>query len=271
MNFLFRKNNIYTNFKNYLDSFRNISNKIYNIQEQNKVLNLSNDENFILTETNFNQPISNIYKNLDSFIFDLENIINLNFTYEECENLITNNICNIIKYKTNLSNYEYNYNIVKLRNGSFYTKLSLENTMNIFDDLNYDEILNIEKYNKFENSLNNKNIFNIYNSTNIKLSQINTFSFSFFEEQNEYFFEDIIKIYSLNNDYYPFLKKLEQILKLKSTSYNDYYINFIDSKLKYIDNLINEFNITLYKQKEKYSLYNIDKNNMFNNIYGNYH
>jgi len=278
------------NFELYLNNLMNLSENIYKPNSQNSLFNLSNDENFILNENNYEKQIFNISKTLEHFVSYLEEMITQNFTYENCyeynnsETDIIKNfsdqiykkdysngsaplICNIIKYKSNLSNYEYNYNVVKIRTGLFYTKKSLENILYLFDDLNYEELLNIEKYNIIENKLNDNCILDIYKLSLYKLMEINNYSIPLLEEQNEYFYKDIINIYPLNNDYYPFLKKFEKLLKLEDQAYNDYYREFFN---KSFELLLSEFNTTLYKQKNEYELYNIDKINSFQTEYENF-
>ena len=155
---------------------------------------------------------------------------------------------------------------MKIRSGLFYTKTMMEYIMNIFEDLNCDEIFNIDKYNNYEYLLNDNNIFDIYNSTLCKLNEINEDSKILLEEQNEYFYKELIKIYSLDKDYYPFLKEYEKILKGE----NNTYINYIKSKFEFIDEIINEFNNTLFQQKNEYNIYNIDKNNTLKKTYEDY-
>ena len=282
-------------FNNYLNYLYEISSKIYDLKEQNSFLKINNEKDFIFTESNFYSPISNTLQNLESFILNLEDSINKTFIKEICENIddnnitnstidiyfnnpiyndnkntnITNNtICYNIKYSSDLENYEYNFNVVKIRSGLFYTKTSLENIMNIYDELNYTELFNIELYNNNENLLNDKNIFNIYNSTLLFLKKNNEESKLLLKEQDEYLYENIMDYYYLQNDYYPYLKKYEKILKIEDIKFNNYYKKFIQSKL---DEILTIFNETLYKQKGEYMIYNIDKNNLFNNDYIDYY
>ena len=256
-----KKQYISDNFENYLNNLNNLSNKIYNITEQNNYLNLNN-ENFVFTDTNFNESISSTLQKLESFVSNLEDLINKNFTYQICDN---DNKCETYQNKSSLTNYKYNYNIVKIRTGLNYTKTALENIMNIFDELNYEELFNMEKYNDIEHLLNDKNIFNIYNSTLSKIKEINRTTNSLLEEQHEYFYSDIVDLYKFDNDYYPFLKKYEQLLKMNNEPYNLYCANIVKSKFNNIDEILKRFNDTLYQQKDEYTIYNIDKNNTFYN------
>ena len=285
--YLYSKSNYISNFfKTYYQQLSDI---------EDETLKSIDKENLIFTEENYNNPISKIYNKLELFIIDIENVINNNFIYQKCKDSSSNDNdlknsfdyydknladfnynnsnCEFIKYKSNLSNYEYNYNVVKLRSGLFYTKKSLENIINIFQDLNYDDLLNIKSHNDIEHVLNDKKILDIYNSSINILKEINEKSNSLLNEQHKYFFKEILNIYSLNNDYFPFLKNFEKILNLESKSYNDYFCDYINAKFDFIEPLLEEFNNTLFKQKNEYILYYIDNNisyNTFKEIYENY-
>jgi hypothetical protein len=140
------------------NNFKHYSNLL-----ENKSLNIIYEKNIILDDKNFNIHLSNISEKLDIFISNLQSLININFTSEQCYNIsytdqinlfdsydnytnktnntdISDSICEKIQYKSNLSNYEYNYNVLKLRSGLYYTKKALENIMNLYDDLNYDNL-----------------------------------------------------------------------------------------------------------------------------------
>ena len=280
----------------YLSSkFDFISNnfKHYSNLLENKSLNIIYEKNIILDDKNFNIHLSNISEKLDIFISNLQSLININFTSEQCYNIsytdqfnlfdsydnytnktnntdISDSICEKIQYKSNLSNYEYNYNVLKLRSGLYYTKKALENIMNLYDDLNYDNLLNIEQYNNLDNSLNDKNILDIYNLTLSKLKEIKENSNSLLKEQHDLFYNEIKDIYLINNDYYPFLQEIESILKYENKQYNEFIINYINNKFNFVDSILFEFNKTLFEQKNEYQMYNIDENNTFLEIFKEY-
>ena len=290
-------------FENYSNYLNEISNKISDIEEQNSFLKINNEKNFVFTESNFYSPSSSIFQNLDSFISDLEDLINQTFIHEICEcteqenltnstididlinsDLYTNSSdiinntnftncsdCYTVKHKSSLPNYSYNFNVMKIRTGLFYTKASLENIMNIYDDINYDELFNIEIYNNNENLLNDKNIFNVYNSTLSFLKENNEESNILLEEQHQFLHDYIMDFYYyLDDDYYPYLKKYEKVLNLEDAKFKDYYKNYIQSRFNQINDIISQFNETLYRQIYSYNIYNIDKNNLFSKNYEDY-
>ena len=63
------------------------------------------------------RDLLNIFEFYDSYFKDIKDTDSNNILYE------------IIKYKSILSNYEYNYNVLKLRSGLYYTKKAIENIM----------------------------------------------------------------------------------------------------------------------------------------------
>ena len=274
---------IANNFKNYFNKLENES------------FNLIYEKNMILNEDDYSIPLYNLSEQLDIFISNLEYLINVDFTSEKCYNnslneseflsilnlydsysdnmndTDTNNIiCETIKYKSNLTNYEYNYNVLKLRTGLYYTKKAIENIMDLYDELNYDNLLNISKFINVENSLNDKKILDIYNFSLFKLEEIKENSNSLLKEQHELFFNEILDIYSMNNDYYPFLQDIESILKFENQQYNDYIINYINNKFNFVESILFEFNKTLFEQKNEYQFYNIDENSTFIEIFKGY-
>ena len=284
--------------KEYLSSkYDYISNNFMNyfIKLENESFNLIYEKNDILNEDDFYIPLSNLTEKLDVFISDFEYLINQNFTFEKCYNNSLNDndllnifnlnesnadeindtdenniICETFKYKSNLSNYEYNYNVLKLRTGLYYTKKALENIMNLYDELNSDNLLNIDEFINIDNSLNDKKILDIYNLTSLKLEEIKENSNSLLKEQHELFFNEILGIYSMNNDYYPFIQDIESILKFENKKYNDYIIDYINNKFNFVESILFEFNKTLFEQKNEYQLYNIDENNTFLEIFKGY-
>jgi hypothetical protein len=91
---------------NYLKSFSNIFN--------------GNNNNYVfLNSDNYDNKIFNIIFDMNNFFINLENITNQTFTLEECDE---NNNCFFHKKEISLNYSKYNYNIVKLRTGIYYTK-----------------------------------------------------------------------------------------------------------------------------------------------------
>ena len=176
--------------------------------------------------------------------------------------------------KSSFRNYEYNYNIVKLRSGLNYTKNIIENIINMVDEFKYDEMLDISKFNHNEYLINDNNILFIENSTLHKLNEINANSFPLLDEPNEIIIEDISKKYNLNNDDYSnyiFLKEFKKLLNFENEKIKININNYINDGINSINLLFNKFNNTLYEQKNKYEYYSIKSINIFKENLMNYY
>ena len=281
-------NYIFHYFNQFSTQFQNLSQDIYSINVQNDYLKIIGDENFIIFEENYDEPISSIFTGLQLFLDEFNLTINKDFNEEGCfensdkyssdfiygnenSNKSNNIFCSIVMNKSDFKNYEYNYNIVKLRSGLNYTKNIIENIIAMTDGLKYDEIINILKFNDKEYLLNDNNILSIQNDTLYKLKEINENSIHLLDEQNEYLIEDILKKYKLSDDYYYFLKEFEKILKFENKNIKIYINNYINESIISIDLLLNNFNNTLYKLKNEYDFYNIKDIKVFKEILVNYY
>jgi len=156
---------------------------------------------------NYNNSIKNIINKSLDFIFFLENLINETFIKENCtqeevnynynysidDETFINGTIELIDSDSNIildtnsastfkcikekkpidANYsKYNYNILKIRTGIYYTKALFENLDEIFDDLNMEDLISINQINYYDNLLNDKNILSFYNETNYLFNQI---------------------------------------------------------------------------------------------------
>ena len=167
-----------------------------------------------------------------------------------------------MKKEFNLSFSKYNYNIIKLREGIYYTKSLLENIDSLFDEYNFHKIIDKEKVQFYDELLNDKNILDIYNKTNSKIVKINKESISLINETYEYFLEDFKKKYSIKNDYLPFVKIFETILKFEHYNFTLNINNTLNKTIEDIYSLMNEYNQTLLNQlslRENYTYYNFDE------------
>ena len=209
--------------------------------------------------------MGNIINNTYNFILFLESLINDTFIKEICEEvgeLISDKICYKEKQKFDIRYSKYNYNIVKLRTGIYYSKTLIENIDTLFDDFNFHNIINVNKINNYDELLNDKNILYIYNKTNFKLFGINKESISLIDESFQYFLEDIKTKYTYKNEYLPFFNKFKEII----TYFNNDYNNNISLKNNItkdnINSLLNEFNDTLFSQlsiRDNYDYYNFNE------------
>ena len=246
-------------------------------EQQNNIELLSEDNNY----DNQMKTILDNYSNFSSYFFE---VVEQNFTIEICNNTNTDNpndemenknisiVCWKKKFKSDLDYSEYNFIVVKLRTGLYIIKNLLNNIDTYFDDLNFDNILNIQQINKDDKYLNDKNILHIYNESLFKLNEINKEAFILLEEPFEYFLDDFKYKYTFQKDFLSFYNDIEKILKYNHTDFLNNATSVNNNTLKYIHSLLDNFNETLYKQlslKEKYDYYNINKT-YFDSVYLDY-
>ena len=243
--------------------------KIVNDYIKININNNDNKENSSLEY--YNNKYEQLINKTRTFIVFLENLIDYNFTKNICyieevnqpfSNTTNETRCNISKKEFDPNLSKYNYNIVKLRTGIYYTKDLIENIYLLIDFLNIKNLISIEKINNYDNLINSKNIFHIYNETNYMLDSKNKESVNFLKEYLEYFHEDFKNKYSYKNDYFPFIEKFKEILNLKNDNFNN-NITLINERV--LNNslfILDLFNGTLSEQlalRFNYDLYNFNE------------
>ena len=242
-----------------------INNELNN--EINSFLGINN-QSFIFNNENYENPINNIINNFNNFMEIFENEINNTFIEEVCEFQNSTEICVIQKYRSELNYSDYNFNTVKLRNALYYTKNAIKNLYNLFNDYNFNDIIDNNNIIISDKIINDKNVFQIINETNEKIKYINLETDELLKEAYDYFILDLSKKFTFEKDYLPFIELFKEIL-------NCTYINYLDNitefnNLTYINltELLLEFNETLYMQLNityNYDYYNINKT-YFQNI-----
>ena len=266
------KNNIIKEY--YLNKYNKIKKTFNDCMNhlKNASNNVSIENTLFLDFENYDEPIKKIMNNSKDFILYLEDIIDQNFTSMNDYNNtfeINNSIFIKEKKKFSLNISKYNYNIIKLREGIYYSKTLLENIDNLVNVFNFDKLVNIDKIKYNDELLNDKDIIHIYNKTNYKLNKINEDSSLQIDEYFKLFVEDFKTKYSYNNDYLNLLEKFKEIVMFKDNKYQNEYNN----KQNYIISLLNEFNETLYKQlflAKKYDFYNFNKSYFSEQFYHYY-
>ena len=262
--------------KFYLTKYKELD-ALYNICISNNTIDeLNNNEASNLDDESLNNKISLNLDYINDFIFSLEKQINETFINIICENDTKTNenetICYEIKKEFDAMYSKYNYNIVKLRTGIYYTKTLLENIDSLFDEYDFHNIIDSKKIEFYDELINNKNILDIYNKTNYKLININKDSEILINETYQYFIEDFKNKYSLKKDYLPFAKSFEEIIKFESNSYNKNINNTVKIITDNIISLMNEFNQTLLEQlslRDNY-IYNNFNQTYFKNMFISY-
>ena len=172
----------------------------------------------------------------------------------------------------NLTYDKYNYNILKIRNGLYYSKTLLENIDSLFDEYNFHNIIDNNKIKLYDELINDKTILDVYNKTNSKILEINKESEILINETYDYFLNDFKMKYSFKNDYSPLIKIFKGIIKFENNNFHIYIEETINKTINDIIALMSEFNQTILHQisiKENYTYYNFNQT-YFNNLYSLY-
>ena len=238
-----------------------------------KINNTVEDSDSFLNSENYNKPMKNIINNVNDFTSYLEGII-AKYFISSCEknntakndnnkkekDISSDSVCIEEEKKIDSARYsKYNYYIVKLRTGIYYTKKIIENIYSLFDNFNFQNLISTDKIMRYDELLNDNNIININKEANNLLKKINKESLELLDDLFDYFNEDFEKQYTFKNDYLPLFEQFKKIISLQNknfinniTSTNDDVINFS----------ISLFNETLYKQISlisQYDYYNINQ------------
>ena len=168
-----------------------------------------------LTENEYVNKIKNIIKENKIIITKIENIINDDWIFQKCseDNITENNdylqtindsdlissdnlnktliICYDYKNKSSLNYSEYNFNVVKIRTGIYYIKYLYEKLENLFNQLNFDTLMNLTLIKQKDELINDKNIINLYEQSLEKTKEFNKESEDILEEYFQYYEEDI--------------------------------------------------------------------------------
>ena len=168
-----------------------------------------------LTENEYVNKIKNIIKEYKIIITKIENIINDDWIFQKCseDNITENNdylqiindsdlissdnlnktliICYDYKNKSSLNYSEYNFNVVKIRTGIYYIKYLYEKLENLFNQLNFDTLMNLTLIKQKDELINDKNIINLYEQSLEKTKEFNKESEDILEEYFQYYEEDI--------------------------------------------------------------------------------
>ena len=228
--------------------------------------NAVEDSDLFLNLQNYNEPMKNISNNIKNFTSYLEDIIAKDFI-SNCQindtiivDISSDSACIEGEKKFDCQRYsKYNYNIVKLRTGIYYTKKIIENIDSLFDEFNFQNLISTDKIMCYDELLNDNNIIHIHNETNYLLNQINKESLLILEELFELFNEDFEKQYTYKNDYLPLFKQFKKIITFQNKYFNDNITYTNNDILNYSISLFNE---TLFKQISlisQYDYYNFNQ------------
>ena len=237
---------------------------------------IKDNDIYFLDNNSYDKKITVNTNYIKNFISFLENEINNTFLYEICENntgpFNNETICYKEKKKFDSRFNKYNYNIIKIRNGIYYSKTLLENIDSLFDEYNFHNIIDKNKITLFDQFVNDKNILDIYDKTNIKIKNFNEESEYLVNDTYEYFLEDFKSRYTFKNDYLPFEKKMKEILQFKDERFKSAINDILNNTFEGFVQLMNEFNQSLLEQislRDNYTYYNYNET-YFKSIYNSY-
>ena len=238
----------------------NFFNKILSSEGEGETENLKVT---ILNEENYDNPNNRIVNNYSEFISNLSKEIDDNFTFLVCPELIysdstlisddlgthnsINNTCFKERFSSDLNYSKYNFNIVKFRNGISNSRKFPELFDSLFDDLNYDNIIDSEQIKSIDDTINNKNMLAIYNKTNSKIKEIKAeFRLRTQETFDDFSKEFLNKTPELTSNYWEFLKEFKNVLNYGDVLYNSNITEVNNHLNDSINKLLENFNSTLY-------------------------
>ena len=277
---------------------------INNIHTKNNKLEFESKleiEDLFLYFQNYSGSLHKIIDDSMSFIYYLESKINETFmiSYGNCNqtknyNIADNDTNNNVTFDNSIydeyndtnelicfkekkyidENYysKYNYEIVKLRTGIYYTKKLVENLDSLFDYFNINDLMNGNKIIYYDDLLNDKNILDLHNETKYKLNILKENSDKLLEEPIQNLMNFLKNIYSYDEDYLYIAQKIKDLIECKNDDYNNNITYIFDYIFNNTYILLNKFNETLFRQislRNNYDKYNINKT-YFEQIYLNY-
>jgi len=244
-----------------IDEYRNAKYKFISDNYDKFIIQKMTDNNdlIILNQTNYDNPINNLFYYFRQFSQNIHNEINNTF------NICTTNIFPIYhlrceKFKSKIGYSEVNFNTYKLRSSIYYSKNMIKNLNKIFEGFIFDDIINYNTINYLDEIMNDKGFFEIYNKSILKLNQINNETYIILEPLYELFNKEFSKKYSLEKDYLPFFDYLKLILNSSDTDYLNFTNELYKNALNDLDNQLNNFKEILNLQINLTENYNFSIN-----------
>ena len=255
------------------------------LNEKLNKMNINDENNIIIS--NYENILSNIEKNYSNFVSKFEEIIEKNFIIEKCRTLSNTDLiyseiansemtdlveCWKERKQSELNYSKYNFDTVKIRTEIYFMKTLIEKIDNIFDDIDYNDIMNSNKLKEYEEITNYNNIIEINKNTKYLLKEIQEENLFLLNEPFELFINSLKDYYKLENEIKPFFDTFEEILKNVNKNYTSYLNNYSDKILEKINVIYNDFKNILNQQinlKKNYDVFNVKKDK-FNEIYEKY-
>ena len=274
------------------DIFQEYSNNRFNFLHQflNSILSEINSETGdskqkILHENNYDNLYYNFSNNYYSFLSNLTYEIDDNFTYYIPHYLISSDSSQISdnrpesdivtytkeRYSSDKNYSKYNFNIVKFRTGISNSRKYPELFNSLFDDINFDNIIDNQTIIDIDEVINYKNFLNIYNVTKVKQKEIKKEFLYFIAETLEEFDDEFInKTSELTSNYWEFMNLYKKnILNFEDIFYDDNISKTINNTLININDYFDNFNITLYNSINisGYDYFSLNLMSIFDNYF----
>ena len=134
-------------FPNIIDEYKNSKYKVISDNyDKFKIQKISEKNNLIiLNQTNFDNPINNLFYYFRMFEQNIQDEINSTFFI--CEQTKSPpNIMKCSKFKSNLGYSESNFNAYKLRSSIYYSKNIIKNLYKLFEGFIFDDIINYDLF-----------------------------------------------------------------------------------------------------------------------------
>lgn len=265
-------------------------NSAYNF-EQDSISNINPNNKFILNEENYDYYINKIENNYSNFSSNLINEIDKTFTTIKCieekssdifndselfsdseilfiDNSVIKN-CSKERYSSELNYSKYNFNIIKFRKEISNSKRFSEIIEQFIDSLNYNDIIDPNKINEIDEIINHKNILDILNKTKNQINAIKNDTVSYNQLTFNSFRDEFIKKDgNLTSNYLPFLNTFKEILNFENVYYNNHIAETYDTMSRSIDELLSEFNSTIFyiinNISKHYNYFSLDYIQLFN-------
>ena len=170
-------------------------------------------------------------------------------------------VCYEYKNKSSLNYSEYNFNVVKIRTGIYYIKYLYEKLENLFNELNFDTLMNLTIIKQKDEIINDKNILELYEKSFNKISEYSKESEETLEEYFYYYEEDINDTIKNNLD---FTKNFERFTKILNFTEENFLFEVNKKYNESLDELfikLDEYKLLLKEQvnlSTKYEKYNFD-------------
>ena len=248
------------------------------IENFGKIFGKSINKNFTIkesfSENSYDINIKKIINDYKNIVSKIEKRINNDWIFKNCtktDNTDIENetsiVCIEYKNKSSLNYSEYNYNVVKIRTGIYYIKYLYENLESLFEQFNFDILMNTSLIIQKDEIINDKNILKLYEKSIEKIDKFNQESEDLFEEYLYYYEEEINDTIKNEVDFTKNFKKFEKILKFTENNFVIEVNKTINKSAYEFFKLINYYNDTLREKIElvkNYQKFNFNFTNFKN-------